>query len=381
MAALLTSVMDNPSRFSRYIAECAKDKIKILPPSVNDSGRQFTAEQNGIRFGLLAVRNIGGGLVDSLIRERENGNFKSPYDFCSRMYGNDLNRRAVESLILSGAFDCFGFPRKQLLQNMEPMLGHIESVKKYSAGGQLDLFGSGDSPEDTFTMKPTDEMPRYELLSGEKQVTGMYISGHPLASYSKACSENGLTRSFDLTDTEKNQRLDGKTVSMIAMISGVRKKMTRSDETMAIVEVEDMYGSLSVLVFPKIYARSAALLNANAVLKITGRVQVDENGVAEIICMSLEPVKKDNETAAGAGRSEKQIKRGLYLKVPSIDSERYIKARRIMDVFDGDTPVIIKPEDSNSALLSPSSGWVMMNDVMLRCLKELLGSDNVKFVD
>lgn len=381
MAALLTSVMDNPSRFSRYIAECAKDKIKILPPSVNDSGRQFTAGQNGIRFGLLAVRNIGGGLVDSLIRERENGDFKSPYDFCSRMYGNDLNRRAVESLILSGAFDCFGFPRKQLLQNMEPMLGHIESVKKYSAGGQLDLFGSGDSPEDTFTMKPTDEMPRYELLSGEKQVTGMYISGHPLASYSKACSENGLTRSFDLTDTEKNQRLDGKTVSIIAMISGVRKKMTRSDETMAIVEVEDMYGSLSVLVFPKIYARSAALLNANAVLKITGRVQVDENGTAEIICMSLEPVKKDNETAAGAGRSEKQIKRGLYLKVPSIDSERYIKARRIMDVFDGDTPVIIKPEDSSSALLSPRSGWVMMNDVMLRCLKELLGSDNVKFVD
>lgn len=380
MSALLTSVMDNQPRFSRYIAECAKDGIKILPPSVNESDRQFTATAGGIRFGLLAVRNIGTALVDSLINERRNKPFSSPYDFCSRMYGNELNRRAVESLILSGAFDCFKYPRKQLLQNMEPMLRHIEAEKKYTSGGQLDLFGSAGKG-DTFVMRDSDEMPLFELLSGEKQVTGMYISGHPLKSFTKECSAKGLVRSYDLSDKDKNIKFDGKTVSLVAMVSGVRKRMTKSNDTMAVCEVEDIYGSVGMLVFPKVYAASATLLNVGNVIKITGRVQVDEGGTAEIICLSLLPAQKDSEYNAPPAVPEKRIKRGLYIKVNSTESDGYIKARRIMDVFDGDTPVIIKADDREKALLSPKDKWVMMNDVMLKCLKEILGDENVKFVE
>lgn len=380
MAALLTSVMDNQARFSRYIAECAKDGIKILPPSVNESDRQFTATAGGIRFGLLAVRNIGSSLVDSLINERKKKPFSSPYDFCSRMYGNELNRRAVESLILSGAFDCFGYPRKQLLQNTDPMLKHIEAEKKYTSGGQLDLFGSAGKG-DTFVMRDSDEMPLFELLSGEKQVTGMYISGHPLKSYTAECSASGLVKSYELSDQEKNIRFDGKTVSLIAMISSVRKRMTKGNDTMAVCEVEDIYGSLGMLVFPKVYAASAALLTVGNVIKITGRVQVDEGGTAEIICMSLLPAKKDSESGAAPPVSERRIKRGLYIKVGSMESDEYTKARRIMDVFDGDTPVIIKADDREKALLAPRDGWVMMNDVMLKYLKELLGFGNVKFIE
>ncbi len=383
MSALLTSVLDNQAKLGKYIAECVKKGIKILPPDVNLSGKDFTANDNGIRFGLLAVRNIGTSLVDSLIRERKNGAFKSMYDFCNRLYGNELNRRAVESFIKCGAFDGFGNTRRQMLQGLEPMMRHIEADKRYTAGGQMDLFSMGDDTQKKveYELVPTPEMPQFELLAGEKEVTGMYLSGHPLNDYSVASSQKGLVKTFDLNDTEKNMKYDGKRVSMVAMVSKVRKKSTKTDQIMAFVDVEDVFGNVNIILFPKLYSEFLPVLTYGAVLKFTGRVSVKESGEVDVICDIIEKVLRDTDMPKVAPpEPQKNVKSGLYLRVSSIGGEDYIKCRRIMDVFDGNTPVIIKETETGKAFVSPQGKWVMINDVMLRSLTEILGDDNVKYV-
>lgn len=388
MAALLTSVLDNQSKLGRYMAECVKNGIKILPPDVNLSERNFTPAADGIRFGLLAVRNIGGNLVERLISEREKGAYKSVYDMCDRLFGFDLNRRAVESLIKSGAMDCFNLSRRALLQGIEQLMRSIEADKKYTMHGQMDLFGGvlgGESKH--FEIVDCDEMPQFERLAYEKEVTGMYISGHPLEQYSGALSEKGLYKTFDLNDTEKATRLDGKTVTVGAMVSKIRRKATKNDQTMAFLEIEDMYGSVNVIVFPKLFEQYADILKQGAVIKVTGRVSVKESGEADVIADRIDNVPKGRNVPSvpqlqQQPKSESvKYKRGLYLRVTSMRSEEYIKARKIMDDFGGDIPVIIKETESGKAFCSPKNAWVMAGAPLLRRLKETLGDDNVKFVE
>lgn len=391
MSALLTSVLDNPSKLGRYIAECLKNGIKILPPDVNCSERNFTPTEDGIRFGLLAVRNIGANLVERLISERKNGNFSDLYDLCSRLYGSDFNRRAAESLIKSGAADGLGGTRRSMLQGVDRIMRAVEADKKYTMNGQLDLFGStAGEQRHTEELPDVPEMPHFELLAGEKEVTGMYISGHPLEQYSRALSVKGLVKSFDLNDTEKTARLDGRQVSFGAMVSKVRKKATKNDQTMAFVDAEDMYGSVNVIVFPKLYEQYSNVLSIGSCFIFTGRVSVKESGDIDIVCDRIDYLPKNQPGSeqpsvltAESSENEKaqRYRKGLYLRVTSMKDEPYIKARRIMDVFDGDTPVIIKETSTGKAFCSPRSTWVMMNDTMLRCLKELLGNDNVRYIE
>lgn len=393
MSALLTSVLDNPGKLSKYFAECIKSGIKILPPDVNLSGSNFTASEDGIRFGLLAVRNIGGNLVDSLIKERQNGFYKSVYDFCSRLYGNDLNRRAVESLIKSGAFDSFGCTRRQMLQGIEPLMRAVEADKKYTMNGQLDLFGNTDIAEPKgYDLPFVPEMPQAELLDGEKEVTGMYISGHPLAEYSEAFSQKGVIKTYELNDPEKNREFDGQSVSVVGMVSKIRKKLTKSDQTMAFADIEDMYGSINVILFPKLYEqlceRMSVQLKTGAVFKFSGRISVSENGEADMVCDRVDAVGKNGADSRSQARTQtepknvpasaaKNIKRGLYLRVSSVESVEYIKAKKIMDVFDGDTPVVVKALDTGIAKRLPLNEGVMINKTLLRCLSEILGEENV----
>ncbi|MBQ1182882.1 MAG: DNA polymerase III subunit alpha, partial [Clostridia bacterium] len=272
MSSLLTSVLDNQSKLGRYMAECIKNGIKILPPDVNLSERNFTPTADGIRFGLLAVRNIGGNLVERMLTERQNGKYKSVYDMCDRLFGLDLNRRAVESLIKSGALDCFKLSRRALLQGIEQLMRSIESDKKYTMHGQMDLFGNALGGESKhFEITDLEEMPQFERLAYEKEVTGMYISGHPLEQYSGALSEKGLLKTFDLNDSEKVVRLDGKMVTIGAMVSKIRRKATKNDQTMAFLEVEDMYGSVNVIVFPKLFEQYSEILKQGAAIKVLGR--------------------------------------------------------------------------------------------------------------
>jgi DNA polymerase-3 subunit alpha len=242
-------------------------------------------------------------------------------------------------------------------------------------------MGLFDTAEETvvdigYTLPECDEMPQFELLQGEKEVTGMYISGHPLYEYSAAMSEKGLVKTFDLLDSETNHKLDGKFVSVVAMASKLRRKQTKSNDTMAFLEVEDMYGSLNVLVFPKLYAEYQHLMTAGAVLKITGRVSVKESGEVDLVCSKIETVKK------GMSQPEKpQVKKGLYLRVSSLESEEYKRARQMLDIFKGSVPVIVKVTSLGKALVAPENRWISVEESLLRNLEEILGQDNVKYVE
>ena len=227
-----------------------------------------------------------------------------------------------------------------------------------------------------------------ELLNGEKEVTGMYISGHPLYEYSSALSEKGLKKTFDLNDTEKNVKLDGKFVSIVAMVSKLRRKSTKSNETMAFLEVEDMYGTVNVLVFPKLYAEYQHLFGVGTVLKITGRVSVKETGDCDVVCHKIETVSKGTTANSGSENvaqndenKVKNIKKGLYLRVGSMQSDEYKQARLIMDKFVGSTPVIVKALDTGKAYILPETQRVSINNSMLSDLTKLLGDENVKNVN
>lgn len=388
MAALLTSVLDNQSKLGRYMAECIKKGIKILPPDVNMSERNFTSTENGIRFGLLAVRNIGTNLVERIMTERKKCHYKSVYDMCNRLYGLDLNRRAVESLIKSGSMDCFGYSRRAMLQGVEQLMRSIEADKKYTMHGQMDLFGDfAVENEKEYSFSDCEEMPHFELLAGEKEVTGMYISGHPLEQYSAALEQKGLVKTYVFGDTEKVTKLDGKIVSFGAMVSNVRKKATKNDQTMAFIEAEDMYGSVNVLVFPKLYEQYQESLKQGAVLKFIGRVSVKESGEVDVIADRFEQLPKgkanfetEKSKTESSPKSETKYKKGLYLRVSSMQNEKYIAVRKILDDFKGIVPVIIKETDTGKAFCSPQQSWVSVNEQLLLRICDILGRDNVKYI-
>ena len=392
MSALLTSVLDDQSKLGRYMQECIKNGIRILPPDVNFSERDFTPTEDGIRFGLLAVRNIGSNLVERVITERKNGAFKSVYDMCDRLFGNDLNRRAVESLIKSGAMDCFGLSRRAMLQGIGGLMSAVEADKRYSMHGQMDLFSTASvDNHKEYKIDDTEEMPKFELLQGEKEVTGMYISGHPLEQYSGALSEKGLLKTYDLNDSEKSVRLDGKTVSVGAMVSKIRRKATKSDKTMAFLDIEDMFGTVNVLLFPKLYEQYADVVKVGGVYKFTGRVSVKENGDVDLVCDRIDTMQKGTAKQKTAKPTEaslqpsqgdgKKYKAGLYLRVRSMKDEAYLMARSEMDAFYGSTQVIIKETETGKAFVTPQKGWVTVNDTLMKRLIEILGQDNVKLVD
>ena len=204
LASLLTSVLENTDKISAYTAECRRMGIKILPPSVNESAANFTATKDGIRFGLLAVKNLGQALINRLVKERENGEYTSMYDFCSRNFGRDFNRRALEGLIKSGAMDCLHNNRRKMIYNIDNVLSVVDEQKRFSSENQLMLFGDSE-PAPELKLTEIDEMPRAELLAMEKQATGMYLSGHPMSGY------RDFTKSARFTSVSqiKNKKVDG----------------------------------------------------------------------------------------------------------------------------------------------------------------------------
>ena len=383
MSALMTSVLDNQAKLGKYTAEAQKNGISVLPPDINLSDRNFTATDDGIRFGLLAIRNVGRNLVESLIEERnKNGSFKSVYDFFDRMFGSDLNRRAAESLIKSGAFDSFNLTRRQLLQGIEGLMLSIEGKKKYTLGGQMDLFGSFlNDATNEYEIPFAEEMPKSELLSNEKEVTGMYISGHPLLEYSRSLDEKGLVRTYDLSDAEKNSKYDGNYVSIAAMISGIRKKQTKTEQIMAMVTAEDIYGSVNVLLFPNVYSKYLAEVKTGACLKFLGRVSLKESGEVDIICDRIEKLVPDKQLPPKIQETAAQkVKRGLYIRVDSLTSDVFKKVRLGLSNHPGDFPVIVKSIDDNKAVMLKSDEFVTLCDELKQDLEQILGKENVKIV-
>ncbi|MDO4743521.1 MAG: DNA polymerase III subunit alpha [bacterium] len=376
MAALLSSVLDNASKVTAYINECSRLSIKVLPPDVNESGLNFSNVAGGIRFGLLAIKNVGTALINQLLSERKNGKFKSMYDFCYRLHGRELNRRAIESFIKSGAFDCFGSNRRQMLQASESMLKKIEAEKRRASGGQLGLFDLMDGVEEfEYQLPEVEEMPKAELLAFEKETVGIYLSGHPMQEYAVYAGNVGSVNIADICDPEYASAYDSKTVVLVAMVNSVRRKQTRNNQTIAFVTLEDMYGSTVVgIVFSKLLDQTSNLLNEGAVLKVTGKVTVRDNAEVEIVCEKLESVDETNRAKA----SDRKIKAGLYLKVSSQGRIFDEVKRLIAENGGGNTSVYIVFEDSRERLKSNSK--INLDPPLESELKDLLGEENVKVI-
>ena len=384
MAALLTSVLDSTSKVTSYIDECARLKIPVLPPDIAQSGMGFTVSDEGIRFGLLAIKNLGRSVIADVIRERETAPFQNFNDFCERMHGRDLNRRAMESLIKCGAFDRMNPNRRQLLAGYEAISSSLDAVKQKNLDGQLGFFDTmAGTAREEYVFPDVEDFPFMERLNLEKEVTGMYLSGHPLGEYADLIPKLGTAKISHVALEE----YDNKQADILCIVSARQSKATRSGDTMAFLTVEDTTGSMEVLVFPKILQRYGQLLTVGSVVVLSGRISVREEEDAKLLCekavtiqdrlawRSGSPVRKPN---AGAGSGKRP---GLYLRIPSRQGREMEKAQNLLEIFEGTTPVYVFFQDTQKVGLAPRSMWVFPNDVLLGQLTEILGEGNVKLVE
>ena len=382
MAALLSSVLGQAGKVAEYIEECARLEIAVLPPHVNYSGVGFTVVGKNIRFGLQAVKNLGRGVIARMVEERRGGGeFTSFYNFCKRMSGRDFNRRAIESLVKCGALDGLGNNRREMLLSVERVMESLEADKRRNVEGQLGFFDSPQSGEaGEPSLQKAEDFSTADKLSMEKEVTGMYLSGHPMAAYAGLYQTGGYARMDEILqsagDQEAGRYQDGQWVTVLGMVVGVRKKATKNNTQMAFVSLEDMYGALTVLLFSQVLEQCGNLLYEGAVVEVAGKLSFTENKEPELVCNAMS-VPAD-PTSLGAP-AEKPVRPGLYLRFSSKEDPRYRKALQYIAIFDGVSDLYVSFQDTGKLLRAPAKYRVDVNRPLLRALEALLGEKNVAY--
>ncbi|MDO4458477.1 MAG: DNA polymerase III subunit alpha [Clostridia bacterium] len=401
MAALLSSVLGSSSKLQEYMEECHRLGIKVLPPHVNYSKMGFSVSDGDIRYGMLAIKNLGKGVISRIISERNSGKYRSFYDFCSRMNGHDLNRRAVESLIKAGALDRLGNNRREMMMSLPQIMDGLDSNRRNNIDGQLGLFGTEDI-NFAVEMRREAEYQPGELLAMEKEVTGMYISGHPMSVFIEAYESGYAARCDRIISASAGENFDYKDnqkVNLIGLVDTVKKKITKQGTAMAFVTLEDMYAGIEVLVFPAIYNYFQGVLKEGDTVEISGRISFTEEKEPKIICDSvrrvnsmqdidLSQLKKTQQKSPVNNRNYGKAQQtdvqsapsrnpGLYIRVPSEESFEYKKAMQYIDIFDGRNELYIYFTDKMKLMKAPARWRVDVNDVLVRELKKLLGDSNV----
>ncbi len=372
MAALLTSVLDQTAKLCGYIGECERLKIRVEKPDVNRSFAGFRAKDGGILFGLLAIKNLGRTLIKTIVEEREeNGEYTSFYSFCKRIYGSGFNRRAVESLIFAGALDCFALNRRQMLMMLPGITEELEAQRSSQLGGQMSFFSLlGEAEQQGSDVPDVDDLPQEERLLREKEVLGFYVSGHPVAQYAETARRLGCTELFELTDAASFS--DNDRVKILGIITSVKKKMTRKNEEMAFITVEDMTGSTEVLLFPKTVAENRALIQPSNVVFISGRLSLREDRDPSLVCEQLSPCPSGAEIPV---QPKKKTVHGLFLRVETDNCEAKKRVENLLSIFEGRTPVYYYFCDS--AKYAAAGAATEPNEPLIRELKRILGEKNV----
>lgn len=392
MAALLTSVLDNPNKLASYTAECARLGIKVLPPDVNISNSGFTVSGNDIRFGLLAIKNLGKNVIEAIIAEREaGGNFTSYYNFCKRLCGRGLNSRGLESLVKSGSLDQLDLNRREMLMNAQTVMDSLEYDRKHMAFGQLSLFGDVEN-ESSINLRRMDDFSIKDRLAMEKETTGMFLSGHPLKEYAPYLGRLRVDLIGKIVEQHGGYR-DGQHVRLFAIITAVKLKSTKNNDMMAFVTVEDMSGSMELIVFPQPMRESSNAILEGNIVDIHGTVSVREDEEPKVLCnvIKLAPDKENIEQLLNSASSESQTahmnNQGgskstpgvtcLCLKVPGLESKEYAEAKLLLDVFEGSTPLILYLSDEKKYVKAPRNMWVQLNTVLENELRKRIGRENV----
>ncbi|MEW9123541.1 MAG: DNA polymerase III subunit alpha [Thermotaleaceae bacterium] len=378
MAALLTSIMGNASKVAQYIQDCKKMNIQILPPSVNESQAKFTVEDGKIRFGLMAVKNVGLGIIDNIVNaRREKGRFISFMDFVEKVDGKEMNKRAIESLIRSGAFDQIGAYRAQLLAIFEKVIDGIQQERRRNIEGQFSLFSNFDEglteniKEDI--LPKVAEFPFRMLLAMEKETLGLYISGHPLAEFETEIQQISTVHTGELIDLkesdESSDLRDSSYVRIAGLIVQRTNKTTKNNKMMAFITLEDLYGTIEVLVFPNVYEKSINFLLEDQAVVIEGRITMKEEEEPKLIAEKILPLTKMRQVTYSSIALRISKEKGLQVME---------KIKPILQRWKGNVPVYLYIEDQNKKMKANPELWVQVNSNLIAELGEILGRDCVR---
>ncbi len=377
MAALMTSVLDSATKISGYIAECKDMGIPVLPPSINQSVDNFSVEGDAIRFGLGAVKNVGRGLIRSMVAKRtEGGPFRSLEDFIQRMGEGELNKRAVENFIKCGAMDCFGYHRSELLAVYDAMMDSIASSRKKNLDGQMGLFAMLQE-EDSAAAIPIPklaEMKKADLMLLEKETTGIYLSGHPMDDYRHLLKNTHVVPMAKLMDEESTYR-DDQIVSVAGIVQTVKMKTTRNNSMMAYVTVEDDTAAIEMLAFSNVLNEYGSYLRENQPVVITGRLSLRDDKEPQIVINRARPISDYAQvgTERPAAQSTVYAGRTLYLRLPSEEGYLFPKVRSVVNMFPGNDNVVVYFADTKQRRGTRCS----LNEQMLLELNTILGPENV----
>ncbi|MBS1416506.1 MAG: DNA polymerase III subunit alpha [Clostridia bacterium] len=385
LAAVLNNRITNIDDIKKYIAYGKENSIDFLPPDINKSGVSFTVEQGKIRFALAAIKNIGSGSMEKIVEERKaHGDFRSLEDFLKRVENQYLNKRLVENLIKSGAFDCLGASRAQMMSVFEPLMEMVFADKKKKESGQFSMFDLVEDAAPAAVAAPKEsikEFPNKLRLSYEKEVLGLYVSGNPLDEYReklKAFSFNTGMVSFsedddDFESSQKQNDWDGKEVSLAGVLEELKRIATRSGKTMAVGRLEDLHGSIELTFSPWYYEKIIKdKVEQDSVVTVTGKISFRQDKPS-ILVDKLEVWSEQKM----AETDNNVVSEKLYLKMPFKDNELYARLSAILKEYAGDIPVVLVVDRDRLGM--PYK--VRKNSGLVYELSDVLGEDNVKFVD
>lgn len=377
MAALMTSVIENPSKVAEYIYACRQMNIRILPPDINKGEADFSVDGSDIRYGLAAIKSIGRPVIEAITAERDAfGPFKNLEDFITRLSSRDiLNKRAIENLIKSGALDTLGGTRKQFMSIYIQIVDHVNQEKKYSMAGQMTLFDMvSEDQKEEFQIRLPDvgEYSRENLLAFEKEVLGIYISGHPLEEYEDKWRKVITATTADFQPDEETGRTkvrEGARETIGGMITEKTVKHTKTNQMMAFVTLEDLLGTVEVVVFPRDYEKNRDCLEADSKVFIRGRVSEEDERASKLICEKVIPFE--------------QTKRELWIQFP--DKRTYLDEEQIVYGYladsEGDDEVVIYCAKERAVKRLPKNRNIRINQQVLGRLMNHFGGNRVKVVE
>ncbi len=371
MAALMTSVMGNTDKIVIYIKECSDMGIKVLPPDVNKSFKRFYVEGENIRFSLSAIKNVGEGAVESIIKNRQDfGDFISFQNFIKRMRDKDINKRLVESLIRAGAFDALGTNRATMLGNLEKVWESMSAERRNNIAGQVSLFeiGGASAPDEVISLTPYEDFALNIRLNLEKEVLGMYISGHPLseisASIARLTSHNTMMFREMEDDYAHYQQEDNRMVTFGGLIASKNYKTTRSNEMMVFLNLEDEYGNVEAVVFPTVLNKTKARLDTEDVVIVTGRLQFKEDDKIKIIASEIRDFEAESAN------------KKLYIKVAHRKDEAIEKVKSIILNHPGNARVIFYDDENKQSFELERFSSVSPAPEVIEKIRALVGEAN-----
>ena len=396
MAAYMNSFIGNQNKIPVYVNECRELGIEVLRPDINESFSKFTVVNGKIRFAISSIKNVGETAVEDIIKERaRNGKYKNFIDFCERLSSDTVNKKCVESLIKAGCFDEIekDYTRYDLLDNFEKIIDGVVHTRKNNYINQINFFGEIEGNDDSIKIDKSERVPsQRELLDMEKEMLGMYLTGHPLDEYKEMIEKNSTVSTLDLNVQENTEEMDendeedeainydGKNVSICGIFKRGKVLMTKAGKNMMFAGLEDVYGEIELVLFPNVFDRFEAILKDDTVVKVEGRVSIKEDEATKVLVSSIKKLEKNVPENSVEDEKEKQKK--IYVRIPKdkLDLEDRVLAyiKDLAKEQPGKTPVYIFYDGTNKMRLLGSQDFLNDSNVVIEKLELAFGKENVR---